>query len=95
MVRITSLMDDKLTGRKDLLSEHGLSMHVAYHGKNILFDCGSSEKTLYNAKKLGVDLSKLDAVVLGLPELPGADAAVPLPGGAVPGGQTVHRPRIF
>lgn len=64
MVRITSLMDDKLTGRKDLLSEHGLSMHMAYHGKNILFDCGSSEKTLYNAKKLGVDLSKLDAVVL-------------------------------
>lgn len=64
MVQITSLMDDRLTGRKDLLCEHGLSMHVACHGKNILFDCGSSEKTLYNAQKLGLDLSKLDAVVL-------------------------------
>ena len=64
MLQITSLMDDALTGRKDLLCEHGLSMHIAYHGHKILFDCGSSEKTLYNAKKLGLDLSKLDAVVL-------------------------------
>lgn len=64
MLRIMSLMDDMLTGRKDLFCEHGLSMHIAYGGKNILFDCGSSEKTLYNAQKLGADLSKLDAVVL-------------------------------
>lgn len=64
MLRIMSLMDDMLTGRKDLFCEHGLSMQITYGGKNILFDCGSSEKTLYNAQKLGADLSKLDAVVL-------------------------------
>ena len=64
MLQITALMDDQLTGRKDLLCEHGLSVHISYHGKRILFDCGSSEKTLYNAKKLGIDLRKLDAVVL-------------------------------
>lgn len=64
MIQITALMDNALTGRADLLCEHGLSMFLSYHGKNILFDCGSSEKMLYNAKKLGVDLGELDAVVL-------------------------------
>ena len=64
MLQITALMDNRLTGRKDLLCEHGLSMFVSCQGKGILFDCGSSEKTLYNAKKLGIDLRKLDAVVL-------------------------------
>ena len=64
MLQITALMDNKLTGRKDLLCEHGLSLHISAGGKSILFDCGGSEKMLYNAKKLGVDLGKLDAVVL-------------------------------
>lgn len=64
MLQITALMDNKLTGRKDLLCEHGLSLHISCGGKSILFDCGSSGKMLYNAKKLGVDLGKLDAVVL-------------------------------
>ena len=64
MLQITALMDNQLTGRKDLLCEHGLSLHVVSEGKAILFDCGSSEKMLYNAKKLGIDLGKLDAVVL-------------------------------
>lgn len=64
MLQITVLMDNRLTGRKDLLCEHGLSLHVSHSGKNILFDCGGSEKMLYNAKKLGIDLKKLDAVVL-------------------------------
>lgn len=64
MLRIMALMDNKLTGRKDLMCEHGLSLLVSSGGKSLLFDCGSSEKTLYNAQKLGVELGKLDAVVL-------------------------------
>ena len=64
MLQITALMDNRLTGRKDLLCEHGLSMFVSCQGKGVLFDCGSSERMLYNAKKLGIDLGKLDAVVL-------------------------------
>lgn len=64
MLQITALMDNKLTGRKDLFCEHGLSLHISSGGKSILFDCGGSEKMLYNAKKLGVDLGQLDAVVL-------------------------------
>lgn len=64
MLQITALMDNNLTGRKDLMCEHGLSVLVTSGGKSVLFDCGSSEKMLYNARKLGVDLRKLDAVVL-------------------------------
>lgn len=64
MMQITALMDNALTGRRDLLCEHGLSMFISYYGRNVLFDCGSSEKMLYNAKKLGIDLGRLDAVVL-------------------------------
>ena len=64
MLQITTLMDNRLTGRKDLLCEHGLSLLVSCCGKSILFDCGSSEKMLYNAHKLGIDPGKLDAVVL-------------------------------
>ena len=64
MLQITALMDNQLSGRKDLLCEHGLSLYVVSEGKSILFDCGSSEKMLYNAKKLGIDLGKPDAVVL-------------------------------
>lgn len=64
MLQITALMDNRLTGRKDLLCEHGLSMFVSCQGKGILFDCGSSEKMLYNAQKLGIDLRGMDAVVL-------------------------------
>ena len=64
MLQITALLDNQLTGRKDLLCEHGLSLYVVSDGTAILFDCGSSEKMLYNAKKLGVDLRKLGAVVL-------------------------------
>lgn len=64
MLQITAIMDNKLTGRKDLLCEHGLSLHLACRGKEILFDCGSSERMLYNAKKLGIALEGLDGVVL-------------------------------
>ena len=66
MLQITALMDNRLTGRKDLLCEHGLSLYVVSEGKSILFDCGSSEKMLYNAQKLGIDLRGMDAVVLSL-----------------------------
>lgn len=64
MLQIMSLMDDRLTGRKDLKAEHGLSMYVAYGERHLLFDCGSSENTCCNARKLGVPLEKLDAVVI-------------------------------
>lgn len=64
MTEILTLLDDRHTGRKDLIAEHGLSMYVCRDGKQILFDCGSSGAFLRNAEKLGIDLKNLDAVVL-------------------------------
>lgn len=64
MLELMTLLDDRLTGRKDLIAEHGLSMYVVYGGKRILFDCGSSDAFLKNAEKLGVELGNLDGVVI-------------------------------
>ena len=64
MVRITALMDDQGGEHKALIAEHGLSFYVEYDDKRILFDCGASDAPLYNAHKLGIELSYLDAVVL-------------------------------
>lgn len=64
MLHITALMDNKPTENKALIAEHGLSLFLTYNGRRILFDCGSGASSLYNAHKLGVDLSGLDAVVL-------------------------------
>lgn len=64
MLHITALMDNKLTEHKALIAEHGLSLYVCFNGKRILFDCGSGPNPIGNAQKLGIDLKRLDAVVL-------------------------------
>lgn len=64
MLHITALMDNKPAEHKALIAEHGLSLHVNYNGRNILFDCGSGSNPIANAQKLGISLSGLDAVVL-------------------------------
>ncbi len=43
----------------------GISVYVEAYGRRILFDTGPSPDVLkYNSEKLGIDLSKLDAVVI-------------------------------
>ena len=64
MVRITALMDDRAGENLALVAEHGLSFYIEYEDKRFLFDCGASDMPLYNAHRLGVDLSGLDAVML-------------------------------
>lgn len=64
MVRITALMDDKAGEHLGLVAEHGLSFYIEYQDQKYLFDCGASEMPLYNAYRLGVDLSGLSAVML-------------------------------
>lgn len=61
-VEITVLNDNR-PGRK-LLAEHGLSYHIMADGKRILLDTGSSDVYLKNAAKLGLDLKKVDVIVL-------------------------------
>ena len=64
MVEITVLMDNKIVGRRGLAAEHGLSAYVEYQGRRLLFDCGPGPNFLANARRLGVDLSQAEAVVL-------------------------------
>ncbi len=85
---ITSLADDYCP-KRGFCGEHGLSILVEDRGTRILFDTGQTDVFLKNAKRLGIDLSHLDAVILshghydhggGLPSLyreyPGAPLLV-------------------
>ena len=62
-IRITVLVDNK-TSRADLIAEHGLSLWIEYKEKRILFDTGQSDAVIKNAKQLGVDLARTDAIVI-------------------------------
>ena len=63
-MRITTLMENCGSEHKALVHEHGLSFFIEQNGCRLLFDCGSGESTIQNAEKLGIDLNKLDAVIL-------------------------------
>ncbi len=62
-LRITTLSEN-CAGRGYLLAELGLSIVVETDDVNILFDTGASISASYNADALGIDLSKIDKVVL-------------------------------
>ncbi len=63
-LKITTLIENKIGENKNLNIEHGLSMHIQVDGMNILFDTGESGKFIENAEALGIDLNKLDYVLL-------------------------------
>jgi 7,8-dihydropterin-6-yl-methyl-4-(beta-D-ribofuranosyl)aminobenzene 5'-phosphate synthase len=62
-VRITTLSENT-AGRGDLLAEWGLSILVETEKTAVLLDAGKGISTVYNADALGVDLSKIDRIVL-------------------------------
>ncbi|MCR5584191.1 MAG: MBL fold metallo-hydrolase [Lachnospiraceae bacterium] len=43
---------------------HGLSFYIEANGHKLLFDLGPSAETLENAKKLGIDLTGVDLMIL-------------------------------
>jgi 7,8-dihydropterin-6-yl-methyl-4-(beta-D-ribofuranosyl)aminobenzene 5'-phosphate synthase len=63
IVRITILADNT-AARADLNGEHGLSLWIEYEEKHILFDTGQSDLLIRNARQLGIDLTRTDAVIL-------------------------------
>lgn len=62
-VRVTVLVENTASGR-GLLGEHGLSFWIEYGDKHILFDTGQTDVLVRNARVLGIDLSRADAIVL-------------------------------
>ena len=61
-MRIVCLSEN--TSRKNLLTEHGLSLYLETKRHKILFDVGQSGLFLRNAQALGVDLSAVDLAVI-------------------------------
>ena len=60
---IIPLMDDFCPKGK-LRGEHGLSYYIETDSARVLFDTGQTDAFIANAGTLGVDLSRLDAIVL-------------------------------
>jgi 7,8-dihydropterin-6-yl-methyl-4-(beta-D-ribofuranosyl)aminobenzene 5'-phosphate synthase len=60
---ITSLIDDYCPQR-GFRGEHGLSLFIERDSFKLLFDAGQGPAFLGNAVQLGIDLARLDAIVL-------------------------------
>lgn len=62
-MRIVTLLENTKISN-DYKSKHGLSLYIESNGYKILFDTGSDNKFIFNAKKLDIDLREVDFVVL-------------------------------
>jgi len=62
-MKIVNLIEDT-QGRAECVCAHGLSFYIETAKHKLLLDLGPSEETLHNAIKLGIDLSKIDTVIL-------------------------------
>jgi len=62
-LRVTTLSENT-AGMGNFLAEWGLSILVETDEMNILLDTGQNISTVYNADILGIDLSRIDKIVL-------------------------------
>ncbi len=62
-VRLTVLVENSVQG-PDLMAEHGWAVWLEAGRTRILFDAGQSDLLSANARRLGVNLGSVDAVVL-------------------------------
>lgn len=63
-MKLTVLCDNNTLIDRYYLAEPALSFYIEDAGKRILFDTGYSDVFKLNAEKMGIDLTRLDAVVL-------------------------------
>ncbi len=61
-MRLITLVENLVYGK--LTAEHGLSIYIEHEGNRILFDTGQSDRFLRNAEGLGVDIARVDTLVL-------------------------------
>lgn len=63
-ITITTLTENTVSMGKGLIGEHGISFLIETDNNKILFDTGQGLALLNNARVLGIDLKKIDTVVL-------------------------------
>lgn len=61
-IKISTLSEN--TALHGYIGEYGLSLFIEADGKRILFDTGLSFSAYHNAQLMGVDLTKIDCIVL-------------------------------
>lgn len=59
-----TVLTENTANKRGVLGEHGLSVLIEAQGKKLLFDTGQSGVYAHNAKRLGVRLDDIDAVIL-------------------------------
>jgi 7,8-dihydropterin-6-yl-methyl-4-(beta-D-ribofuranosyl)aminobenzene 5'-phosphate synthase len=60
-MKVTALVENtRLKDRGDLVAEHGLSLHIEYDDRQILFDTGATGAFAHNAARLGVEPRQVD-----------------------------------
>lgn len=64
MVKIVILNDTRNSNKDKFANDDGFSAYIEIGNNKILFDVGPSEKFMKNAEKLGINLNKVDTVVL-------------------------------
>lgn len=64
MLKIRTLIENQSGKIDNLNTEHGISLYIEIDNIKILFDTGQSGNFIDNAKKLNIDLNKLDYVVI-------------------------------
>jgi len=64
-MRILTLIENhENESRKDLQAEHGLSFYIEHDGHTYMSDVGQSGKFAANAARLGMDLSRVESLVI-------------------------------
>lgn len=64
MVKVTMLLENTNFNNPELSSKHGLCLYINMPKHKILFDVGPDDTFIKNASKLGIDLSKVDTVII-------------------------------
>ena len=61
---VTLIEDTKMNEPKDMVAAHGLCLYIERNGQRILFDTGPSSQFIRNSEKLGVDITKVNGVIV-------------------------------
>lgn len=65
IVKVVTLIEDtKINESMDIVAGRGLSLYIERNGLRILFDTGPSSQFIRNSEKLGVDINKVDLVII-------------------------------